>query len=83
MTKLDCPMCGVSLRQLRLPDECPNCGWYQSLTVAELLAEYARILNDCGQDEAASFVAAHRENEEFVGLATVASKLKRALTDAD
>lgn len=48
----------------------------------ELLADYAALLNDHGVDstEAEEFVVAHRWNQEFVELAELSRKLKRALT---
>ena len=51
-------------------------------TTTELLGEYAALLNRFGPDSAEErdFMDAHRFNTEFVELANLSKKLKRALT---
>jgi hypothetical protein len=52
------------------------------MSTRELLVEYAVLLNRHGADspEAEAFLAAHRDDAEFVDLARVARDLKTALT---
>ena len=51
-------------------------------TTRELLAEYAMLLGKFGVDseEADEFLDAHKENEEFIELASLSKTLKKALT---
>jgi hypothetical protein len=51
------------------------------MSTRELLVEYAVLLNRHGADspEAEAFLAAHRDDAEFVDLARVARELKAAL----
>ncbi len=52
------------------------------MTTRELLGEYAALLNDYGvdSDETVGFLEAHGGNTEFLELAQLSNKLKRALT---
>jgi hypothetical protein len=51
------------------------------MTIKDLLLEYARLLNEFGVDstEATEFLERHRDNGDFMELAEVSRKLKRAI----
>lgn len=52
------------------------------MTTGELLGEYAELLNRFGVDseQALEYLESHKDDSEFLELAKLSSKLKRALT---